>query len=462
MLPSRTWPGPIALVAAAGAAAQNATVNSSTSATSLTPAVVLMGFPSCSHKESWQRALRSAVRLMRLGVNVIITACIITFALAIPVVAARCFARWKLSSKLWSDDYMSIAATSFLIVLCSIQIVSAQNGFGMHIWNLDWTKTEKLLKLDYAGQIAYIWVQITSKLAVLLLYYRVFKVASWFRWAVKICMVFKLMHGFVYTLVILFQCSPVSAFWDTTITDATCLNEGMIIFSGSIVSIVEDVVLMLLPIPELRKLQVSGRKRWGVAIMLAFASFGTIASIIRLRYLLVLDEGYDSTWKDVDVVVWSLIENLMAVVCGSLPSLRPYVDPWIPRVSVTWPKSRGSSKATPKHATDDSTANSDTLYSPSVYHGDYRKYSYPPPPRPPSYGRWKESHPVGEDDPHHSDDVELGLASVMIVFRKGPEAAAAVEQSRSSESETELIIQGNRASGAHMKNQRSGERAAEN
>ncbi|KAI4602559.1 hypothetical protein KJ359_009807 [Pestalotiopsis sp. 9143b] len=435
MLPLRIWLGPMALVAAAGAAAQNATVNSSTSATSLTPAVVLMGFPSCSIScETYEAGVSMYIENAMCAaypkqsqVNVIITACIITFALAIPVVAARCFARWKLSSRLWSDDYMSIAAT-----------------------------------LDYAGQIAYIWVQITSKLAVLLLYYRVFKVASWFRWAVKICMVFKLMHGLVYTFVVLFQCSPVSAFWDTTITDATCLNEGLIIFSGSIVSIVEDVVLMLLPIPELRKLQVSGRKRWGVAIMFAFASFGTIASIIRLRYLLVLDEGYDSTWKDVDVVVWSLIENLMAVVCGSLPSLRPYVDPWIPRVSVTWPKSRGSSKATPKHATDNSTANSDTLYSPSVYHGDYRKYSYPPPPRSPSYGRWKESHPVGEDDPHHSDDVELGLASVMIVSRKSPEAAAPVEQSRSSESETELIIQGNRASGAHIKNQRSGERAAEN
>lgn len=154
-------------------------------------------------------------------------------------------------------------------------------------------------------------------------------------------------------------------------------------------------------------------------------------------------------------MVWSLIENLMAVVCGSLPSLRPYVDPWIPRISVTWPKSRGSSKATPKQ-TDNSTANSDTLYSPSVYHGDYRKYSYPPPPRSPSYGRWKESHPVGEDDARHSDDVELGMASVMIVSRKGPDAAAAVEQSRSSESETELIIQGNRKSGAHIQNQRSG------
>jgi hypothetical protein len=50
-------------------------------------------------------------------VYVINTAVIVTFALAIPVVAARCAARWKLAKGLWSDDYMSIAAT----VSCSAQ-----------------------------------------------------------------------------------------------------------------------------------------------------------------------------------------------------------------------------------------------------------------------------------------------------------------------------------------------------
>lgn len=178
--------------------------------------------------------------------------------------------------------------------------------------------------------------------------------------------------------------------------------------------------------------------------------------------------------NNVNIVVWSLMENLMAVVCGSLPALRPYVDPWVPRISVTWPKSRGSSKATPKH-TDNSTANSDTLYSPSTYGADYKKYSYPMPPRSPqnSYGRWKESHPVeeeDEEDQHPLDDLEVGMASVMVVSRKTPDllergrkSPDAVElQGQSSESETELIIQGNRASVAHSQNQRSSTGAKQN
>ncbi|KAF7537577.1 hypothetical protein G7054_g3594 [Neopestalotiopsis clavispora] len=448
MLFSRIWLGIAALMAAGSAAAQNTTTNSSSSsATTLTPAVVLMGFPACASR-----------------VYVINTAVIVTFALAIPVVAARCAARWKLAKGLWSDDYMSIAATAFMIALAVIQFECGQVGFGLHIWNFDWSNSQRLLILDYAGQVAYIWVQITSKLAVLLLYYRVFKLAGslWFRRAVKGFMAFKLCHGLIYTFVVLFQCTPVSAFWDTSITDAKCFNEGLIIFSGSVVSIAEDIALMVLPISELRKLQVSGRKR------------GTVASIVRLRYLLVLDESHDSTWNNVNIVVWSLMENLMAVVCGSLPALRPYVDPWVPRISVTWPKSRGSSKATPKH-TDNSTANSDTLYSPSTYGADYKKYSYPMPPRSPhnSYGRWKESHPVeeeDEEDQHPLDDLEVGMASVMVVSRKTPDllergrkSPDAVElQGQSSESETELIIQGNRASVAHSQNQRSSTGAKQN
>lgn len=184
-------------------------------------------------------------------------------------------------------------AQAFMIALAVIQFECGQVGFGLHIWNFDWSNSQRLLivsclfksdyvrkfdadfiQLDYAGQVAYIWVQITSKLAVLLLYYRVFKLAGslWFRRAVKGFMAFKLCHGLIYTFVVLFQCTPVSAFWDTSITDAKCFNEGLIIFSGSVVSIAEDIALMVLPISELRKLQVSGRKRWGVAIMFAFAS----------------------------------------------------------------------------------------------------------------------------------------------------------------------------------------------
>lgn len=37
--------------------------------------------------------------------------CIVTLCLAIPIVIGRCIARYRLTSRLWPDDYMSVVAT---------------------------------------------------------------------------------------------------------------------------------------------------------------------------------------------------------------------------------------------------------------------------------------------------------------------------------------------------------------
>lgn len=108
----------------------------------------------------------------------------------------------------------------------------------------------------------------------LLLYYRVFKLggSTWFQWAIKIGIAWKLVIGTTYTFIILFGCSPVSGSWDSTITDAKCLDFNLTVLTGAVVSIFEDIVLVLLPIPALRTLKVSGRKRLEVAIMFGIAS----------------------------------------------------------------------------------------------------------------------------------------------------------------------------------------------
>ncbi|KAI1853950.1 hypothetical protein JX266_001091 [Neoarthrinium moseri] len=488
MLQARLWAGLVALLAAECVVAQEASSNASAGAPStMTPAVVIMGFPDCARScalstiesarcsmdnlgpmldcfctnTNTQAQLSECVQMSCMPYDagvamyvqnsmctaypkeslayVVRTACIVTFVLAIPIVIARCTARWRLTGRLWPDDYMSIVATVFLITLAAIQLECAQIGFGTHIWNFNWNNFTKLSVLNYTGKIAYIWVQITAKLAVLLLYKRVFNIAGskWFRWAVRGCIAYKMVHGAIYTFIVLFQCSPVAASWDNSIPNPKCLDQQVIIVSGGVMSIVEDFVLIVLPISELRKLQVSGSKRWGVAALFAFASFGTIASIVRMKYVVTVHEQFDTTF-DVDVVVWSLIENFMAVVCGSLPALRPYVDRWIPKVTVTWPgskRSRGSSKQT-----GNSTGNSNRLYSSNTL-DDYKKGSFvlsslsPTSPT----GQWKELT-VEPRMPPRTDadtkDLEAGFAP----------SEAPLGRESSSESENDLIIQGHRVS----------------
>src|SRR5579871_4501747 len=75
-----------------------------------------------------------------------------------------------------------------------------------------------------------------------------------------------------------------------------------------------------------------------------------VTSMIRLKYILAFGNSYDSTCKhailpqsltnlltfdvgdDVDVVIWSMIEEHTAVICCCLPSLRPLLVRWIPGV----------------------------------------------------------------------------------------------------------------------------------
>jgi hypothetical protein len=127
--------------------------------------------------------------------------------------------------------------------------------------------------LLFISQIFYILVQCLAKLAVLLLYRRIFNTGAsrWFRWSVNGLITLAFVVGILFSSLILLQCYPIAAAWDITITDYKCLDFAPLLFAGSFVGIVTDIVLVLLPIPELRKLQIGGRKRIGVGIMFAIA-----------------------------------------------------------------------------------------------------------------------------------------------------------------------------------------------
>lgn len=52
----------------------------------------------------------------------------------------------------------------------------------------------------------------------------------------------------------IFACSPVSAFWDLTITNGHCVDKRFLWFFNASFSIFTDIVLLALPIPVLLKL----------------------------------------------------------------------------------------------------------------------------------------------------------------------------------------------------------------
>lgn len=60
------------------------------------------------------------------------------------------------------------------------------------------------------------------------------------------------------------------------------------------------------------------------------AHSASVTSIVRLKYVLKYSNSFDSTWDNVDVIKWSLIEILAACFCGNLLALRPLIEQIIP------------------------------------------------------------------------------------------------------------------------------------
>lgn len=122
----------------------------------------------------------------------------------------------------------------------------------------------------YAGQILYIVVQVFAKTSILLLYLRVFT-RRWFTIACNIGIVFMTLHGIAFILAVSFQCNPVESIWDPEVK-GKCIDLTAVGFSGAIFSIVEDIVILILPIPEIIKLQMSTNKKWGLVLLFSIGS----------------------------------------------------------------------------------------------------------------------------------------------------------------------------------------------
>ncbi|KAJ0165323.1 hypothetical protein CTA2_11628 [Colletotrichum tanaceti] len=167
----------------------------------------------------------------------------------------------------------------------------------------------------------YILVITGAKAALCAFYARVFSHQP-FRLVANIFLTLLAVQTPLFVFLIMFQCIPIQAVWDRSI-HGHCLNITAISYAGAAITIIEDLILIAMPIPELMKLQLGSRKKLALAFLFGFGSFAIIASIVRLKYLVMFSRSYDPTYDFFEINLWSAIEVNTAIICGSLPSLFP-------------------------------------------------------------------------------------------------------------------------------------------
>jgi hypothetical protein len=148
--------------------------------------------------------------------------------------------------------------------------LAATKGFGKHAWDVPPGNVNTILEVYYIAQILYVLVQTLAKISILLLFLRIFP-GERFRLVTKIALVWMICHTIAFFMAVTLQCLPVRAAWDLS-QKGKCISSSAVVAAGAGISIFEDVVIVLLPIPELKKLNLSLRKRLAVMCMLALGS----------------------------------------------------------------------------------------------------------------------------------------------------------------------------------------------
>lgn len=165
-------------------------------------------------------------------------------------------------------------------------MIGADLGFGLHFWNVDVKNAKPIFqvcsqfrttindsnkqKIFYVTQILYILIQVSAKASLLAFYSRVFT-SRGFRIAVWSAAAFLVGHGIIFLGLVIFQCTPISSIWNRSLENK-CLNLTAIGYAGGVFSIVEDIVIFIMPIPELWKLQLGRQKKAALLFMFSIGS----------------------------------------------------------------------------------------------------------------------------------------------------------------------------------------------
>ncbi|KAJ4299154.1 hypothetical protein N0V90_004398 [Kalmusia sp. IMI 367209] len=172
------------------------------------------------------------------------------------------------------------------------------------------------------------------KISILLFYKRLGAraVSKTFLWATRLTIIFIAGYSIAFTLVPVFGCNPISAFWDQVdfikVSNGytyKCFNEGADVFAAAVISSAQDLLTAILPTFLYWRLRIPLRQK--IALFGIFAiGYGVVAiGILRSYYSWqIFFETYDVTWVAWNVWTWTLLEIHIGAICANVPALKVF------------------------------------------------------------------------------------------------------------------------------------------
>ncbi|PGH07999.1 hypothetical protein GX51_01439 [Blastomyces parvus] len=264
-------------------------------------------------------------------------------SLAALLVAARFYTRGLLVKKIGLDDWtclvaliLSMVFTGLLIGGCEYWKENANEraewkaGLGSKKAEIPIDTFKKQVKLLWASVPVYNASLFCTKASICLQYHRIFP-GSRIRLACYAAIAFLTLYGLWVVIGAFLTCIPVKRFWDDTV-EGNCMNRDAFWLSTAIVHIVTDIILLAMPMPILIRLNLPKRQRIALVLVFALGGFVCITSGLRLESVRQVARSADIIASNAAAASWSSVESNVAIICCTLPTLRPLITRMFPNI----------------------------------------------------------------------------------------------------------------------------------
>ncbi|KAF9871186.1 hypothetical protein CkaCkLH20_11355 [Colletotrichum karsti] len=256
--------------------------------------------------------LRSYVR----GITIAFT------AFAAFVVGLRFLARHLQAARYLIDDYTMLFALVLLVGNMVMNLILVDHGIGLHSGRLSLQELQFLDRTMIGAEILYVNGVNVYKIALLLLYLRIFPMKE-VRKGAWICGSLTSLWTFACVIAASIQCLPLNTLWEPW-KPGTCINLFLTQLCIAIPSIIVDIAILYLPIPHVLKLQMNKAQRILVLFTFLLGSYVVFCSIYRFRIFLLYTKD-DVPYSLAQGLAWNIIEISSGIVSACLPTLGPIV-----------------------------------------------------------------------------------------------------------------------------------------
>ncbi|KAL4899585.1 hypothetical protein BDW74DRAFT_171395 [Aspergillus multicolor] len=247
---------------------------------------------------------------------------IIGIIVAIISVALRITYR-VLAGQLGLDDYTIVASLLVAAGISGVGFPLKSHGLGKNIWTVPFADISATMKLFFIEEVLYTTCTALVKISMLFLYLRLFPNVL-LRKAIFTSLAITALWALGSFFAQVFSCKPISFYWNQWDGEheGRCSSHNALLLAHSIINIVLDILVIVLPMPVLVRLQMSIEKRVGMCLMFAVGLVVTVISVLRLVETVGFNDTTNPTKDFVPVGVWSLLEIDVGIMCSCMPGIR--------------------------------------------------------------------------------------------------------------------------------------------